>query len=85
MWSRDSSSRGRPAEKLGLKDRGKVAAGMAADLVVFDPARVSDRATYQDPHQYPEGIHLVIVNGVVELEGEEHRQRKPGRVLAKQS
>ena len=75
---------GRPAEKLGLKDRGKVSAGMAADLAVFDPATVADRATYQEPHQYPEGIHLVIVNGVVELDGGEHQGRKPGRVLAKQ-
>jgi len=46
---------------------------------------VGDRATYQEPHQYPEGIHLVVVNGVIELDGEEHQGRKPGRVLEKQS
>lgn len=73
---------GRPAEKLGLKDRGRVAPGMAADVVVFDPRAIADRATYQGPQQYPAGIHYVIVNGVVELEGEEHQGRHPGRVLA---
>ena len=46
---------------------------------------MGDRATYQEPHQYPEGIHLVVVNGVIELDGEEHQGRKPGRVLEKQS
>jgi len=73
----------RPAEKLGLSDRGKIAAGLAADLVVFDPAAIADRATYQAPHQYPAGIHYVIVNGVIELEGEKHYGRRPGRVLTR--
>jgi len=71
----------RPAQKLGLKDRGRIAPGMAADLVVFDPETIADRATYQEPHQYPAGIQYVIVNGVVELERGEHRDRRPGRVL----
>jgi N-acyl-D-amino-acid deacylase len=74
---------GGPARKLGLADRGRVAAGMAADLVVFDPARIADRASYEKPHQYPAGVHYVIVNGVIELRGETHCDRRPGRVLAR--
>jgi N-acyl-D-amino-acid deacylase len=74
---------GKPAQKLGLKDRGFLAPGMAADIVVFDADTIADRATYQEPHQYPVGIHYVIVNGVVELEGETHHDRRPGRVLAR--
>lgn len=74
-----------PAEKLGLTDRGRIAPGMAADLVVFDRDQIIDRATYQAPHQYPAGIHYVIVNGVVELEGEQHHGRLPGQVLARKS
>ncbi len=74
---------GRPAERLGLADRGRIAEGMAADIVVFDAETVGDRATYEQPHQYPVGIRYVIVNGVVELEGEEHRGRLAGRVLGR--
>jgi len=73
----------KPAEKLGLTDRGRLAPGMAADIVVFDRDTVADRATYQEPHLYPAGIHYVIVNGVVELEGEKHNDRRPGRVLGR--
>lgn len=52
-----------PAQKFGLKDRGLVQEGQVADLVVFDPERISDRATYKDPRRSPEGIRAVIVNG----------------------
>jgi len=72
-----------PAAKLGLADRGRIAAGMAADIVVFDPETIADQATYQRPHQYPVGIHYVLVNGVVELDHECHQERYPGRVLAR--
>ena len=54
-----------PAQKLGLMDRGLIREGGWADVVVFNPKRVIDEATYEDPHQYPKGIEYVLVNGVV--------------------
>jgi N-acyl-D-amino-acid deacylase len=74
---------GLPAQFLGLADRGLLAVGKAADIVVFDPATVSDRAVYERPHQYAAGIRGVIVNGVLELDGDKHLGHKPGRVLSK--
>jgi N-acyl-D-amino-acid deacylase len=71
----------RPATRLGLADRGGIAPGMAADIVVFDPSTVSERAGYQDPHQYAVGVRYVVVNGVIELDGDRHQGRHPGRVL----
>ncbi|NOX55216.1 MAG: amidohydrolase family protein, partial [Planctomycetes bacterium] len=53
-----------PADILGLTDRGYLKPGQAADIVVFDPERLIDRATFQDPHQYSAGIVYVFVNGV---------------------
>jgi len=54
-----------PARTFRLHDRGLIREGMAADLVVFDPAKVQDRATYIKPHQYSQGFDFVIVNGKV--------------------
>jgi N-acyl-D-aspartate/D-glutamate deacylase len=60
-----------PATKIGLRDRGLIRKGMRADIVIFDPKSISDRATYADPHQYPEGIPYVLVNGeIVIMDGE---------------
>ena len=56
-----------PAARIGLADRGRLAEGRPADVVVFDPATVADRATYDDPFQYPAGIDAVVVNGGVAL------------------
>ena len=70
-----------PAQRMGLLDRGLVRPGMWADLVVFDPDRVIDRATFSDPHQFPEGIGDVIVNGVVVIRDGEHTGALPGRGL----
>jgi N-acyl-D-amino-acid deacylase len=72
---------GLPAKRLGLRDRGVVAVGRKADLVVFDARRVSDRATYEAPHQYPTGIEHVIVNGRLVIKHGEHTGSLPGRLL----
>jgi N-acyl-D-aspartate/D-glutamate deacylase len=69
------------AEKIGLRDRGVIRTGMRADLVVFDPATVADRATYEKPHQYAAGIHHVLVNGKMVLENGADTGQLPGRVL----
>ena len=70
-----------PARRLRLVDRGVITPGAFADLVVFDPATVSDRATFANPHQYPVGIELVIVNGEVVFREGALTGRLPGRVL----
>jgi N-acyl-D-amino-acid deacylase len=54
---------------------------MAADVTIFDPDKVKDRATFSDPNQYPVGINFVIVNGIIVLAHGEHTMAKPGRVL----
>ncbi len=71
------------AEKLGIEDRGLLRVGRKADITVFDPDRVADRATFENPHQYPVGILCVIVNGVPVIEGEQHLGTRPGRILRK--
>lgn len=68
-----------PARKLRLADRGTVSVGAYADLVAFDPATVADRATFDDPHQYPVGIAHVVVNGVLTLRDAEHTGDLGGR------
>jgi N-acyl-D-aspartate/D-glutamate deacylase len=69
------------AEKLGILDRGLVREGLLADLVVFDPDTVADRATFARPHQYPVGIPHVFVNGSSVLADGRHTGRLPGRVI----
>lgn len=70
-----------PASRVRLGDRGRLAVGLAADLVVFDPDRVADRATFADPFQYPVGISLVVVNGDVVLRDGQRSSARPGRPL----
>jgi N-acyl-D-amino-acid deacylase len=70
-----------PASILGFSDRGTIATGKWADLVLFDPATVADRATFENPFQYPVGIDTVIVNGQVVLDEGKHTGARPGRVL----
>lgn len=70
-----------PARTLDLRDRGRLAPGYFADVVVFDPATISDRATYEQPHQYATGVGHVIVNGVQVIRNGEHTGAKPGRVV----
>ena len=72
---------GLPAERIGLRERGQVRAGWYADLVVFDPETVSDRATFEDPHQYPVGIEYVLVNGRIAVDGGEFLDVRSGSVL----
>lgn len=71
----------RPAARLGLADRGTIAVGKKADLVLFSAERVRETATFQDPHQYPEGVEYVILNGRVVVDGGEHTGTLAGRVL----
>lgn len=70
-----------PADQVGIRDRGRVARGMKADLVVFDAATVRDEATFDDPHRFPIGILHVLVNGAPVVEGGIHTGRRPGRVV----
>lgn len=70
-----------PAARLGLVDRGLIDDGLAADLVVFDPARVRSNATYESPRRYPDGIDWVVVGGEVVVERGEHTGVRSGRVL----
>ena len=76
---------GRPAEILGLVDRGFLREGYRADITIFDPATVADRATYEEPHRYPIGISTVIVNGTVVVDSGQHTGALPGRVLRRGS
>ena len=72
---------GYPASRMGLKDRGQLKAGMAADVVVFDPATVADQATYTQPFAYATGVLAVLVNGAVALHEGERGPRRAGRAL----
>ena len=69
------------ADRFGLTDRGVIREGAWADLVLFDPQTVADKATFADPHQYPVGIPCVVVNGVVVIDQGQHTGALPGRVL----
>jgi N-acyl-D-aspartate/D-glutamate deacylase len=69
------------ATKLGIRDRGLVQPGLFADLTIFDPERVIDRSTYEDPFHYSEGIEYVIVNGQVVMDKGVHTGARPGRAL----
>jgi N-acyl-D-amino-acid deacylase len=70
-----------PASRIRLQDRGRLATGLAADVVVFDPAHVEDRATFEQPFQYPVGIAAVVVNGHIALRHGERRDRPSGRSI----
>jgi dihydroorotase/N-acyl-D-amino-acid deacylase len=70
-----------PAERVGLVDRGRIEAGAVADIVVFDPETIVDRATFADPHQYAEGVRHVFVAGQAVLLDAEPTGARPGRIL----
>ena len=69
------------AEKFHLKNRGLVKAGYFADLVIFDPEKVIDKADWLEPHQYPDGIEYVLVNGQIVINRGEQTGVLPGRIL----
>jgi len=70
-----------PASRIRLGDRGRIAANLAADLVVFDPATVADKATFEEPFQYPVGINVVVVNGQIAFRDGQRVGRGTGRAL----
>ncbi len=73
-----------PAQALGLNNRGSFKVGNQADVVVFDPQTVIDKATFADPHQFPVGIDYVLVNGVVTIENGTHTGARAGQIIRKQ-
>jgi N-acyl-D-amino-acid deacylase len=70
-----------PASRFGLEKRGVVRPGAYAELVIFEPARIADRATWVEPHQYPAGVEYVFFNGQVVIKRGEHSGHFSGRVL----
>jgi len=70
-----------PAEKFGLKERGRIKEGYAADLVLFDFDKIRDKSTWSEPHQFPEGISCVLVNGRIVVEDEQFTGELPGEIL----
>ena len=70
-----------PAEKLGLKYRGRLQENFFADIVVLNPEKIIDRATFVKPHQYPDGIEYVLVNGKITVEKNRHTGVFSGQVL----
>jgi N-acyl-D-amino-acid deacylase len=72
---------GLPAETLELDRRGLLKPGYFADVVVFDPNSIADKATFEQPHQYSVGVKHVFVNGAHVLKDGEHTGAKPGRAL----
>ena len=70
-----------PAQRVGLQERGLLTPGYFADVVVFDAERATDKATFENPHQYSEGIDVVLVNGQPVWEGRKFTGNLPGRAL----
>jgi len=70
-----------PCERFGLRDRGRIEVGHFADLLLFEPETIADRATFADPKQYPAGIDLVLVNGAIAAEGGRTTDVRAGRLL----
>lgn len=74
-----------PAQRMGITDRGVIAEGNIADIVIFDPNTVMDRSTFAEPHQYPTGISHVIVNGIVSIADGKSTEEYAGQVLRRKS
>ena len=74
-----------PADLLGLKNRGRILEGCIADLVIFDPEEIKDMATFEEPHQYPQGIETVIINGQISLENNKLTGSAAGKLITSQT
>ena len=72
---------GFPAWRLGLKQRGKIKKNYFADITIFNPNTIIDKATFENPHQYSEGIEYVLVNGKLVVSEGTHTKERPGKVL----
>lgn len=72
---------GAPAARVGLRDRGLIRQGMFADITIFDPAKVIDRATFESPNQYPIGIEYVLVNGTISVDKGQRTSALAGRAI----
>ena len=72
-----------PASRLKLQDRGVLREGMKADITVFNPKTIKDKATFEDPHKYPEGIQYVIINGAMIIEKGKHTGALNGEIIKK--
>ena len=71
-----------PAQKFGLKDRGLLKEGLAADIVVFNEKEVADLSTYDKPHAYSKGFQYVVVNGKLVVEEGKHNGTRSGKTLS---
>jgi N-acyl-D-amino-acid deacylase len=72
-----------PAQKFGLKERGMIAEGMIADLVIFNPSTIQEKSTYPNPHERPEGIEYVLIGGSIVLERTKLLNSQKGQVIRK--
>ena len=72
-----------PAQTIGIKNRGLIKKGMYADITIFDKNTIIDKATFESPHQYSEGIYYVLVNGEIAIDNGEFKNIKAGVVLRK--
>jgi N-acyl-D-aspartate/D-glutamate deacylase len=70
-----------PASRLGLQDRGLLREGMKADITIFDAKKIRDRSTFSEPHQYPEGISHVIINGAITIAKAQHTGALNGEII----
>ena len=70
-----------PASTFHIRDRGIIREGAWADFAIFDPAKVQDNATFDDPHHYATGFRWVLVNGVPVIKDDKHTQAQPGKVV----
>ena len=70
-----------PAKVLSIQDRGLIKEDYFADIVVFNEKTISDNATFQNPHQYSNGVEYVLINGVIVIKDGKHTGAKPGKVL----